>query len=95
MIDLSTKIDIKSIGLTINRFWSSPKKLPFINIVTVVLARPTFDDVKKLTDKFGVELVKKAYKISLEEGEFSKGEIKYADKFLRQIERDITEYNTA
>ena len=45
------------------------------------------EDVKRLIDKFGVDSVKNAYKDSLEKGEFSQGEIKYADKYISEIEK--------
>ena len=88
MIKLSTKVNIKNIGLKINRFWSSPKELPFVNIVTVVLSRPTIEDIKRLIDKFGIDSVKSAYKFSLEKGEFSQGEIKYANRYINEIEKE-------
>lgn len=62
------KAKLSNLKFEYNRFWSSSGYLPIVSIISIVLKRPTIDDIILIVNKFGLNKVKFIYKKLKKEG---------------------------
>jgi hypothetical protein len=86
-IDINLKDKIHKDEFEFNRFWSSPEELPVKNIISVVLANPTMNDVKLVCKRYGIYVVRSIFNIMVKRNELSSGEKKCSDGFIKLLEK--------
>lgn len=59
--DLETLVKHKELFFFIKRFWSSPNEIPLKNIITIVLSKPSREDMILLCDLYGLETVQTVF----------------------------------
>ena len=81
-------IRLSDINFEYNRFWSSPDYLPVINIITIVLKRPSIDDIILLVRNFGLDEVRQVFE-ELKKDLLSKQTVEFIEFVLKNIEIEI------
>ena len=85
MINLESKVNPHTLGLTKIRFWSSGKQLPAIRVIARVLADPIESDLEVLVKKFGINNVLESWKQLQERREVTESVIPIVNQMLKKL----------
>lgn len=85
-----TMVDPRSLGLSKGRFWSSGKQLPVIRIIARVLADPVEQDLRILTQRFGLSTVLATWKQIQDRREVAESVIPVTRDMLRKLASSST-----
>lgn len=76
------------LGLSKNRFWSSPDQLPAIRVIASVLADPVELDLMILKEYFGMKMILEIWDQLLERSEMAESVIPITQKMLNEMLND-------
>ncbi len=79
------KVNPHSLGLSKGRFWSSGDQLPLIRVIARVLADPVFEDLQKLKDHFGMDMILSTWKQLQDRNEVPESIVPVTKKMLRKL----------
>lgn len=83
---LSDVVSVKNLGLVVPRFWSGPDEQPVETVLAAVLAKPVYDDLITVAERFGIARVRAAYRRGRETGEISEILVPTLERMLENIE---------
>jgi hypothetical protein len=79
-------VSVKNLGLVVPRFWSGPDEQPVETVLAAVLAKPVYDDLITVAERFGIARVRAAYRRGRETGEISEILVPTLERMLENIE---------
>lgn len=79
-------VSVKSLGFVVPRFWSGPDEQPVETVLAAVLAKPVYEDLIAVAERFGIAQVRAAYRRGRETGEISEILVPTIDRMLENIE---------
>jgi hypothetical protein len=74
-----------TLGLSKGRFWSSGDQLPITRIIARVLADPVEEDLVKLKQHFGMDIIMATWKELNERGEIADSVLPITEAMLEKI----------
>ena len=80
-----TMVNPHNLGLSKGRFWSSGKQLPLVRVIARVLVDPVFEDLQKLKDRFGMDMILSTWKQLQDRKEVPQSIVPVTKKMLREL----------
>jgi len=77
--------DPHALGLSKGRFWSSGEQLPVTRIIARVLADPVAEDLIKLKQHFGMDMIMETWRVLNERGEIADSVLPITKTMLEEL----------